>query len=359
MLLILYIDAVERCLDIDIRLKAPDGYGEILPCLRNDDGDEADMAKLIVLFQRIAFSLQIWTQISFITRSEFIAYRPPRVESSGTTPQLEVVAEYTDSSKSTPRYNAQTTAVSSIPESLSVNNTPGPLQVNNTPGPLQVNRTPAPLSVDNTPAPPKYNSRSSTIGRRQEYSDSKSESKEDKEAKIVSNLKSKVVALELENKELKASQKKKLEEIKTKTEEAKAKTEQKFEEKEIKTNQKLEVAESKLQYANSKIEELTKEIKVTAAKSAQIPKLAPAIATNSAGTEASAIASEYLKLTSVIQNTETQIISNRLKAETSIALLREEETQKLKVFFMYIKFIMSKQITINFIFEIIGSKKAK
>jgi hypothetical protein len=72
----------------------------------------------------------------------------------------------------------------------------------------------------------------------------------------------------------------------------------------------------------------------------------PAVATNSAAIDASVIASEYLKLTSVIQNTETQIISSRLKAETSIALLREDESQKLKVFFIYINFI-ARKITIN------------
>ena len=284
------------------------------------------MTKLIVLFERIALTLQVWTEICFLTRSEFIAYRPPRGESI-INPQHNVDANFTASSKSAPSFNALTTTVTN---------------------------TPAPPPVNNTPAPPKYNSRTSTVEQRSAHSDNKSEKKEDKEAKLLSNLKSKVVTLELENKELKASQKKKLEEIKVKVDEAKVKAESKFEEREVKTNQKLVATESKLQNANSKIEELTKEIKASTAKfaaqSQQVVKSVPAVATNSAAIDASVIASEYLKLTSVIQNTETQIISSRLKAETSIALLREDESQKLKVFFIYINFI-ARKITINCIFK--------
>jgi hypothetical protein len=269
------------------------------------------MTKLIVLFQRIAFSLEIWTKICFITRSEFIAYKPPRGESV-ILPPHKAGAKSTANSKTTSSSNIQTTP-----------------------------------QTNNIPAPPKYNSRSSTVEKRAEYADNKSESKGDKEAKAISNLKGKIVTLEQENKELRASQKKKLDEIKIKSDDAKVRAESKFEEKETKLNQKIELTESKLQNATSKIEELTKELKMASSKSIahsqqapkpgpqQAPKpgpVTPAVATNSAVTDAGTIASEYLKLTSVIQNTEKEIISNRLKTETTIALLREDEAQKLKVF---------------------------
>ena len=50
--------------------------GTILPCLLETDSEATDTKKLQKLLDKAAYSLQMWTKLSFISKAEFLAYTP-------------------------------------------------------------------------------------------------------------------------------------------------------------------------------------------------------------------------------------------------------------------------------------------
>ena len=103
------------CISIDVRLNPPDNIGTILPCLREDGNEEVDTKKLQRRLDKAAYSLKLWTTISFISKAEFLAHKPlqmgnqlsktKRIERSSTSNAQATTAKVSHHIGS--RYNAR------------------------------------------------------------------------------------------------------------------------------------------------------------------------------------------------------------------------------------------------------------
>jgi hypothetical protein len=291
------------CISIDVRLNPPDNIGTILPCLREDGNEEVDTKKLQRLLDKAAYSLKLWTTISFISKAEFLAHKPLQMDN-----QLSKTKRIERSSTS----NAQATT--------------------------------AKVSHD---IGSRYNARASTMVQRNEQkqkvvnSNSK-ESVNEKAAKNLAKLKGEIQTLKQINQNLKSKRK-------VEVDAAVAKAASKITNKFDLLTTELETTTKNLSKANNKISDLSAEnSELVKAKNKLVndSKLATpgsqklggniiaasAIAeTKPASGTPKNIADEYKAFASIVRDTDAAIEIGKIQAEGSIVLAKMEEDQKRQV----------------------------
>ena len=303
-----------RCISIDVRLNPPEAMGIIIPCLCETGTNEPIPERVQKLLDKAAYSMNTWTKLCFIGKTEFLAY-----STSSCQGKFSKQPKHTDPTA---------------------------------PGNTEAKTLAPPDKISS-----KYNSRSSTVEQRNLQTKKESEikskqTKEEKEAVIVEKLREKIQVLESEKQSLKQMNAEIKATRKVEVDTAVAKAESKTDSKIDRISKQLDLTQQSLVKANMKVQDLScentelktkkKELDSKLLSSAQRSTgniLTTPVATESKPTSTlpqklptpSSIAEEYKLLTTVVQDTETAIAIKRIRAENTIALAKMDEAKLLEV----------------------------